>query len=240
MVYPKGYLDIQIKFAQRFAVFSGKSIEEELIDKTSLYKLFGIKDWDFNFKNLNWQRYLEFIKGEDLFESTYKYYLSIGEQESNKDEKVFGCFTYEIDTSDDSIQIHFRNNDNSGYGALSRQRIDQRRKELKEMLEYVKKNHPEIRQVFGFSWLHNIEAYKRLFPESYYISPKVYSDWFRSAGIWGQFLDGEGNIKEDMVKEFLNKIEKAGSLDELRKCFMYYVLEPSAPIEDFYRFYNLS
>lgn len=56
----------------------------------------------------------------------------------------------------------------------------------------------------------------------------------RTSGIWGQFLDSESNVKDEMSSVLLQRAKSAQTLDELPQCFEFKILFPRTKIEDFY------
>ena len=53
---------------------------------------------------------------------------------------------------------------------------------------------------------------------------------------WGQFLNHQGEIREDLVKQFFENLEKA-DMDHLTEAFPLLTYRTHAPIQDFYYFY---
>jgi len=147
------------------------------------------------------------------------------------------CFMYDVFGED--VDIHFDNNDKSGFGPLSKERMKERRAELKELFTIIKFKHPKAKEVHGRSWLYNLESYKRLFPESYAKSVKPYKGKFANGnGLWGQLSDREGNLKQDLVTELFENLEKVDAND-IPSAFKYQRMTASAPIEDFYKEYGV-
>jgi hypothetical protein len=57
--------------------------------------------------------------------------------------------------------------------------------------------------------------------------------------LWGQFLDRQGAIRENMTRRFLEHLEHQSSLDRLDQCFPFQVLAVGARVQDFYDFYGI-
>jgi len=68
---------------------------------------------------------------------------------------------------------------------------------------------------------------------------KENTEWFKSTALWGQFLDSAGEVKTTLATEFLARIAKCKTLDELKQNFPLKVLEPWARIPLFYQFYKI-
>jgi hypothetical protein len=60
--------------------------------------------------------------------------------------------------------------------------------ELTSLVHHVRSTQGEaVKEVAGVSWLYNLRAYRRLFPEGYVASAKVAENRFRNMPLWGQF-----------------------------------------------------
>ena len=57
MNYPKGFFDLNLRFAQKVAELSGQPFEIALLHDTNLYIRFGLGR-DFDATNSSWQEYL--------------------------------------------------------------------------------------------------------------------------------------------------------------------------------------
>lgn len=220
-----------LAFAERVSEVSGKPIYETLLKYTNLYKVFAIDDWKFNDKNPIWCEFMnEFNASNSRVDTIYNFYKQRPFLESGF--TFFGCFRYEYIPEKNAIHIHFYSHRVAG--ELSKENIKIRKSELHDMFVDIKKKYPQATSVFGFSWLYNVEAYRRLFPAEYLIDPKESTTWFGSLSRWGQFFDGAENLRTEAVESFLECIKHKDSLDELVQCFPYQVLEPCCGIEYFY------
>ena len=56
----------------------------------------------------------------------------------------------------------------------------------------------------------------------------------RTAGIWGQFLNSDGEVNEEIKCSFLYKVDNANSTEELLECFEFKILFAKTAIENFY------
>jgi hypothetical protein len=93
--------------------------------------------------------------------------------------------------------------------------------------------------VVGRSWLYNLDAYRRLFPDPYLTTAHVVEHRFQHMPLWGQFLDRQGEIKESMTRQFLERLERQSSLDRLDQCFPLQVLSVEASVSQFYGFHGI-
>lgn len=162
-------------------------------------------------------------------------------KEFGSDQKWFGCFRYKYvedqKTGEKIVKIHFKNADVSGFGPLDSRNTETRMNELKEMFKEIKEKYPEVEYVQGGSWLYNYESYKRLFPKSFIENMKTITAKTQYLVIWGQFLNSENLIKEDMKLRFLSKVTTATNIVELKNSFELVEYFPKGKIEDFYEFY---
>src|SRR5438105_2636935 len=94
--------------------------------------------------------------------------------------------------------------------------------------------HQLLHSLWSRSWLHNLEAYRRLFPKSYLASAHAIHGRFQHMPLWGQFVDRHGEIKERLTRLFQERIERESRLDRLEQCFPFQVLSVRAPVAEFY------
>lgn len=244
MNYPREFFEINLRFAWKVSEITQEPIESALLHYTNLYIRFGIGR-DFDAANPIWQEYLEGLhQAEDTLsgrysEWTYRFYLKQQQQASPKSHNSpFGCFSYTIvDTN--RIRLHFHNNESSKRSPLSHDQMGKRLSELKSMFVQIKHDVNSPTNVIGASWLYNLEAYRRLFPAAYLATTKVSGNDFPYLPLWGQFIDHCGQVKEDLVAQFLECLDKQHHLEDLEKCFPFPVLYLETPIREFYQFYGV-
>jgi hypothetical protein len=94
-------------------------------------------------------------------------------------------------------------------------------------------------RVVGASWLYNLRAYRRLFPESYLATAHVVQHRFRHMPLWGQFVTRYGEVRENIASEFRHRLRQQSSLQDLDCCFPFQVLSLEAPVVEFYDFYGV-
>ena len=139
------------------------------------------------------------------------------------------------------IRLHFRNSDTSGHGPLSIVRSSVRKSELDALIDHISKQVPNARTVVGCSWLYSIEAYRRLFPPSYLdtATPAPLKE-LKYYGNWGQFLNHEGEVKRDLVDQFLHSINapEVEAFSDLQRAFPCPILALEAPLSVFLQFYE--
>ncbi len=107
------------------------------------------------------------------------------------------------------------------------------------LFEHVKRTQRPPLQVVGASWLYNLEAYRRLFPPSYLATAHVVPGRFQHMPLWGQFLDRNGMVKGNTTRQFLERLARQSSVDDLEQCFPLQVLSVGASAQEFYDFHGL-
>ena len=111
--------------------------------------------------------------------------------------------------------------------------------ELKDMFAYIKNEVDNPISVIGASWLYNLEAYRRLFPSTFLATAQVGGNNFPFLPLWGQFIDHLGHVKENLVEQFFQCLEKQDCIDEIEKCFPFQVLHLESSIQEFYQFFRI-
>jgi hypothetical protein len=238
VIYAKAFFDLQLQFAHKVAILSGLPLARALLDYTNLYIRFGLGR-GFDPAHPTWREYLAGLQdANDTGEWTYRFYLRRPDaMAAPAIVATFGCFSYSR-LSDDRIRLHFENADTDGPSSLAVERRGQRLADLTALFEHVKRTLRQPRRVAGASWLYNLEAYRRLFPIPYLATAHVIHR-FQNMPLWGQFLDRYGEIKENMTRPFLERLECQSSLDGVGQCFPFQVLSVQASVHEFYDFYGI-
>lgn len=159
----------------------------------------------------------------------------------------FGCFSYFAHTGGTGeklkgrIDIHFSNAEFDVTGPLDKEKIERRLHELKDMFTDIKKNFPEASFVRGDSWLYNIDAYTRLFPNEYVSQPMIDDspEALTTGRVWGQFCDSHLELKKELGEQFLRNIRdlKRVTPVTVREALTYQALIVTAPIKAFYEWH---
>lgn len=238
-MYAKAFFDLQLQFADKVAGLSGLPFGDALFEYTNLYIRFGLGR-DFDPAHPTWREYLVGLQDtSDSREWTYRFYLTRSEAMAAPPVvATFGCFSYAL-LSGNRIRLHFGNAETDGRSPLASERRAQRVADLTALFAHVKQARRDAVQVVGASWLYNLDAYRRLFPPSYVATARVIGHRFRHMPLWGQFLDRHGQIRENLTRPFLERLERQPSLDGLGRCFPLQVLSPEASALEFYDFYGL-
>jgi hypothetical protein len=236
--YARGFFDLQLQFAETVSSLSGLPLGRTLLEYTNLYIRFGLGR-DFDPANAGWQEYLMGLGGtSDRSEWTYQFYATRGSRVSPSVVATFGCFSYgRLGT--DRIRLHFQNAEPDGRSPLGRACRDQRLIELRALFEHAKRTEPQPLWVVGASWLYNLDAYRRLFPQPYLATAHPLRGRFQHMPLWGQFVDRHGDIRTDMARQFRERLERQTTLDGLDRCFPLPVLGLEAPVEEFCDCYDV-
>lgn len=239
MIYPRDFLDLQWRFAEKVAAISGLPLQQTLFEYTNFYVRFGCGR-DFRPDHPVWQEYLAGLQeAEDGCEWSYRFYLTRDESLAAPPVvATFGCFSYAL-LPEHRLRLHFQNLDTEGSSSLGVRYEHRRRADLTALFEHVQQTLPLHTRAIGISWLYNIEAYRRLFPASYIATARTVTSRFQSMPLWGQFIDRHGALKEEMVRSFLTHLNEQTSIEHLHECFPLQALTVDAPVGEFYRFYGL-
>lgn len=238
MVYPLDFIELQFDFAKKLNEKFNIDLVESIFSYTNIYLALTL-DFNFNKQNKIWLEFLSKFKPSALY--IYDYYLGILENTINRRDvrksDPFGCFSYHLDKKESTIRLHFSNDNSSGYGPLSIERMEERKRELKEMFTEIRKKFPNAKHVMGKSWLYGLEAYKRLFPLEFLDKLELSKDdELQFLTKWGQFLNSEGLVKKDLASKFLDCVERKPSVKDCIDCFPFEVYTSRVPIENFYDF----
>ena len=240
MTYSKEFFQLQLIFAEKISSITDTTLETALLEYTTLYRSLQIPDWDFNSEHVVWQQFLKvFRESPDKLDAIYNFYLLRLCEE--KKVKQFGCFAYDYSEERKQITMHLTGNGTTNI--LAKENREKRKEELRNMFREIKEKYPEVETVFGFSWLYNIDAYTRLFPQEYIQSlrpPKTLPPaYYRALALWGQFIDGAGEIRKEKAERFLNCIKSKSTLEEALDCFEYKLLRAESGIGCFFEFYEI-
>lgn len=238
-MYAKAFFQLQLEFAETVSALSGLPLARAVLEYTNFYIRFGLgRDFD-----PSHPRWLEYVTGlgdaSDRPEWTYRFYATrTGPVFPPGLVAAVGCFSYAW-LSSARVRLHFHNAERDGLSPLGTGRRDQRLADLAALFACLKHSARKSIQVVGASWLYNIAAYRRLFPESYLISAHPVQNRFRHMPLWGQFLNRHGEVREDIAREFRHRLRQQSSLENLDGCFPFLVLSLEAPVVDFYDFYGV-
>lgn len=239
--YTKDFFSLLIIYAQKRAEIEDIEILESVKLYTPIYFLIGNYSFEFDPSSSIWIQLINRYKnGEDLVEISYSLHV-VNYQNHSKRRKWYGCFGYKYEENSNGngiIKIHFQNDGKSKEGPLASNQKENRLHELRDMFADIKQSYPNAKYVQGGSWLYNIEAYKRLFPKEFFADMKSRVPKTQILVIWGQFVNSEWEVKTDIADRFLNRLNKAKTVDDLNNAFEMWEFFPSADIKYFYSFYR--
>ncbi|HEY1608542.1 MAG TPA: hypothetical protein VGG24_04705, partial [Paraburkholderia sp.] len=176
VMYGKDFFALQVHFAEVAARVTGAPVDRALLDYTNLYVRFGLGRV-FDPTHPGWRDYVNGLaRAADPAEWTFRFYLSHASRAAHvpthSATATFGCFSFAMEDAE-RVRLHFENVDPVSASPLSVERLPLRLRELRSLFEHVRRNHAEATQVVGTSWLHNLRAYRRCFPDEYGASATV-------------------------------------------------------------------
>lgn len=241
MQYSKAFFALQIRFATVAASLTDLPVEQALLDYTNLYVRLGLGR-GFDPAHPVWREYVDGLRrAADPSDWTHRLYLAQAEKSRQMPvaATTFGCFSYAMQGRD-CVRMHFHNADPSSVSPLSIDRLPIRLRELRSLFGHVKRNHEDAVRVVGTSWLHNLHAYRRCFPDEYAASATVAESKFRNLPLWGQFLDRHGNVRAATAEPFIRRLSTVTDARDLARSFPFQALSVEAPIAPFFRFYGVN
>lgn len=234
---PREWFALQLRFAERAAAVLGLDFAAALWTCTNFVRACGLSEHD-DPTDPRWQG---FVRGLRVADDQAGWACDFVRQARREALHADGCFSYDYESETRQIGLHFLNNDPSPLGALSRERLPERRRELRALFATIGRAHPAAATVHGTSWLYGIEAYRRLFPLAYWrtIIPVDTESEYQYMALWGQFLARDGQVKSSLVQPFLASVEAARTPDELAAAFPHRVYEVECAIDHFFAFYEI-
>lgn len=237
--YPKGYYALQDTFAQKASKLCKVPLKDSYNENTRFYILLNTA-YKENIDDL-WKTFIdEIVEIQDpkkRIEKIYKYMNDITMPAKVK--KYIGCFRYDYLEEKNTASLHFSNKDSLEISPLSTKNIQKRELELKELFNKLKKEPYGDNVKFRiFSWLNNFPPFSRLFPKEIFEDAPV-KDYYRSNAVWGQFLDRNANLRDDLVDLMYKNIEKSTSCAELYESFPYKATEVIVPAKLLYKHFGL-
>lgn len=236
--YPRGFFDLNYRYAIRIHEVTDLSIEDALLKYTHLYLAFGLGR-SFDPTLPAWVEFLSgLVQSSDPLDWINLTYARLsGGLPSPVPENSFGGFSYAV-WEGGRVRLHFRVVTDCS-SPLKRAEMPARLRELLTLFAHLRVSAPNARTVLGGSWLYNIEAYRRLFPANYLATASPEEPETQFIALWGQFLDHNRQVKPDLAARFLETIAHQTTLESLLNAFPYPVLRLEGPVEEFYRFYGV-
>jgi hypothetical protein len=239
MRYSKEFFDLQIRFARAVVALIDVPTEQALLDYTNIYVRFGLGR-TFDQSHPVWRCYIDGLsQAADMCDWTYRFYLAQAEVSQVQSMAApFGCFSYARQDAG-CVRIHFQNIEPGMVSPLSIDRLPVRLAELRSLFGHIRRTEAEATRVAGTSWLYNLRAYQRCFPEGYVASAKVAESRFRNMPLWGQFLERTGVVRRGIAEDFARRLSTITNGRDLACSFPLQALAVEAPIGHFYSFYGV-
>jgi hypothetical protein len=239
------YFALQLALARRMAELEGAPLSAAALRYTNLHRRFGLGRCK-GAPAEAWRPYAAALDAcpepEDQVQATYEAFLAMPEEGGHEPGRLaFGCFACDPPAADGSTQIHFLNLDTDAEGGpLSTVKLNRRRAEMAAMVRMLRAEHPTATHIRGRSWLYNLAAYRRVFPDDYGASatPAAGPIHLHGNSLWGQAIDSWERVKpqaRDAILAALPAIDPAAPWG----VFPLKVLSTIAPIESFEAFYGL-
>lgn len=234
--FPAEFFELNYRFALRIAEISGAPLPDVLLRHTHLYLAFGLGR-SFDPADPRWAAFLKGLAAvpDALGWIVETYHALTGGVQPYTPEHPYGVFAYSLWEAG-RVRLHFFGGP-VGVSSLSRRAVPQREAELAALVAAVRRDVPEARSMVGGSWLYNIEAYRRLFPQEYLATAAPEDPETQFIALWGQFLDYRRRVKPEVAARFLSAVEAAPDLTALLHAFPYPVLRLECPIAVFYEHY---
>lgn len=240
-LYPPSFFAFQLAFASRIAA----RFTMPLADAVRRYTPVAVNiraegDWGHVAGQIE--------RGDDPLSAIYQLYLErCGDERLPQPDDalyhgypLFGCFFFNM-RDELTISTHFLSNDLPGTRPLGHERLAARQDDLRRMFTLIYHALPQATTVRGHSWLYNLPAYRRIFPPSYTQAFVENPDGvLEQMVLWFQCYHRDWEVNPTIADQVLARVDQVGSLDDLRHCFPYQRLRTQAPIEDFYRFYQIA
>jgi hypothetical protein len=125
--------------------------------------------------------------------------------------------------------------------ALSSARLHESRQKVKEMFTTIREEYPDAEYVEGCSWLYNLEAYRRLYPEAYIRSAQLWKPHDRQVStpmIWAQFYSKDGGVAAKRAAQFRENMQQLDP-EHPEDVFPYQPIVAGCDIREFYREYGI-
>ena len=239
MIYARAFFDLQLHFAESVSAISRQPLADTLLDYTNFYIRFALGR-GFDPGHPGWRDYVAGLRdAHDRAEWTYRFYVSRSHAKAGPDvAAAFGCFSYAA-LGPDRVRLHFENIETGDNSPLAAEHRGERLEDLTALFAHLKRTTQQAPRIVGASWLYNLHAYRCLFPKPYLATAHVVRGRFRHMPLWGQFLDRRGEVKEQVAREFLERLRRLSSLEGLDQCFPLSLLGLEASAAEFYTFYGV-
>ncbi len=227
--YSVEFFDLQLRFAAKVAELSGLPLSETVGSHTNIYVRLAMGP-RLNPENPDWVNYTSSLATAcDPLALTYEMHLQrahlpVGPRMSAS----VGRFSF-APFSQDRVRLHFDPGQHLSESPLSLNNRQLRTQELAALLSQAASVSPNV-NVVGASWLYNLSAYRRLFPQPYLDRLKPIEHPYQRMPLWGQFLHRDRTVRTVPAQHFHSKLATSMHLQELCSCFPSSVLSAAVPV----------
>ena len=227
-IYSVEFFDLQLRFAAKVADLSGLPLTETVGSHTNIYVRLAMGP-RLDCANPAWLEYISTLAvARDPAAWTYEVHLRRAQLPAGPEMAAsVGCFSY-APFGPGRVRLHFRSGHQLSESPLSLANEHLRRRELATLLTQVVSSSPNI-HVVGASWLYNLRAYRRLFPEPYLGRLKPLEHPYQRMPLWGQFLHRDRTVRKEAAQGFHSQLARAVNLAALSSCFPLPVLSATVP-----------
>lgn len=202
------YFSLQLAFSKQYASKSRVALSEAIDRCTNLRRRFGLTGPN---GEGPWRTFLACVdqsatdRDDAVLSMCSKLYA---DRPVVSQGPAFGCFSYDPPNASGILRLHFVPPESVEASPLASANVEARLSELRMMFEHIRRQERHATVVMGISWLYNIEAYKRLFPERYVESVRTpaFSVHLNGTSTWGQVLDWRQAVKPAMRGSILARL----------------------------------
>ena len=229
-IYSVEFFALQLRFAAKVAEFAGLPFSETVGSHTNIYVRLGMGP-RLDLANPDWIEYVRTLAtSSDRAAWTHQIHCRRAHLPCGPTLVAsVGCFSYAL-VEPGRVRLHFHTGSQLSDSPLSLVNEGLRKRELIALLSQLAESDEDV-QVVGVSWLYNLAAYRRLFPEPYLCHLRPIAHPYQRMPLWGQFLNRHRSVRAGAVQHFDSCLAQATSLADLSLCFPFKVLTASLPVK---------
>ena len=229
-IYSVEFFALQLRFAAKVAEFAGLPFSETVGSHTNIYVRLGMGP-RLDLANPDWIEYVRTLAtSSDRAAWTHQIHCRRAHLPCGPTLVAsVGCFSYAL-VEPGRVRLHFHTGSQLSDSPLSLVNEGLRKRELIALLSQLAESDEDV-QVVGVSWLYNLAAYRRLFPEPYLCHLRPIAHPYQRMPLWGQFLNRHRSVRTGAVQHFDSCLAQATSLADLSLCFPFKVLTASLPVK---------
>jgi hypothetical protein len=224
VVPDRSFLALQRRFAERWAALAGIPDESAYLECTTWYRQVCGLGRDFDAHDATWRALLAAL-GAAVDPDAVLHAWAV-DHERPMDHGPVIDFVWSPD--DRTVRLNFLGERSGDGSPLAARHVGERRREVAGVVRRATADHPDAEWLRGRSWLYNLEAYRRLFPEVFLAGLAPSEPDLQFLATWGQFLDSRWRLKADLAAALEERIRRAVTTDDLERAFPLPVLETRA------------